>query len=40
MKKKMTTSEFEEWSHYALELRDKAERGEIEYEKYVACIRI
>ena len=35
MKKKMTTSEFEKWSRFAAELRDKAERGEIGLEEYV-----
>ena len=39
MKKKMTTSEFEKWSRFAAELRDKAERGEIGVEEYVREVR-
>ena len=39
MKKKMTVSEFEEWSRFASEIRDKALAGEIEYDKYYADIR-
>ena len=39
MKKKMTQAEFAEWADYALELRDKAENGEIEFEVYVEEIR-
>ena len=34
MKKKMTAAEFEAWSSYALELRDKALRKEISLETY------
>lgn len=34
MKKKMTLTEFEKWSAYALELRGKAERNEITFEDY------
>ena len=39
MKKKMTQAEFSEWADYALELRNKAENGEIEFEVYEAEIR-
>ena len=39
MKKKMTTSEFEKWSRFAAELRDKAERGEIGLEEYVRDVK-
>ena len=39
MKKKMTQSEFAEWADYALELRSKAENGEIVFEVYVVEIR-
>ena len=34
MKNKMTLTEFEKWSAYALELRGKAERNEIAFEDY------
>ena len=39
MKKKMTVSEFEEWSRFASELRDKALAEEITFEQYYADIR-
>ncbi len=39
MKKKMTVSEFEEWSRFASEIRDKALAGEVPYEQYYADIR-
>ncbi|MGN0005373.1 MAG: DUF6076 domain-containing protein, partial [Candidatus Gastranaerophilaceae bacterium] len=39
MKKKMTISEFEKWSRFASDLRDKAIAGEIEFEQYYADIR-
>ncbi len=39
LKKKMTTSQFEQWSRYAVELRDKAEAGVLPYEEYYALIR-
>lgn len=39
MKKKMTVSEFEQWSCFASELRDKALADEIAYEEYYAEIR-
>lgn len=39
MKKKMTVSEFEEWSRMASELRDKAIADEIPFEQYRAEIK-
>lgn len=39
MKKKMTVSEFEEWSRMASELRDKAIADEIPFEQYCADIK-
>ena len=39
MKKKMTTAEFEQWSRFASELRDKAEKEEITFEEYYEQIR-
>ena len=39
LKKKMTQAEFAEWADYALELRSKAENGEIEFEEYKVRIR-
>ena len=39
MKKKMTVSEFEEWSRFASEIRDKALAGEIPFEQYYTDIR-
>ncbi len=40
MKKKMTTAEFERWSRYAVELRDKAENGELELVEYERLLKI
>lgn len=34
MKKKMTVSEFEEWSRFASDIQDKALTGEISFEQY------
>ena len=39
MKKKMTVSEFEEWSRFASDIRDKALAEEIPFEQYYADIR-
>lgn len=39
MKKKMTVSEFEQWSRMASELRDKAIADEVPYEQYYEEIR-
>ena len=39
MKKKMTVAEFEEWSRFASEIRDKALAGEIAFEQYYVDIR-
>ena len=39
MKKKMTVAEFEEWSRFASEIRDKTLVGEIVFEEYYAEIR-
>ena len=39
MKKKMTVSEFDEWSRFASEIRDKELTGEIEFDKYYTDIR-
>ena len=39
MKKKMTISEFEEWSRFASKIRDKAIAGEISYDDYYTQIR-
>mgnify|MGYP000851660917 FL=1 len=39
MKKKMTVSEFEQWSRFASELRDKALEEEIGFEQYYDDIR-
>ena len=35
----MSQAEFAEWADYALDLRSKAENGEIEFEVYEAEIR-
>jgi hypothetical protein len=40
MKKKMTTAQFEQWSRYAVELRDKAENDEIEIDDYLREIKV
>ena len=39
MKKKMTVSEFEQWSRFASELRDKALVEEIDFDQYYTDIR-
>lgn len=39
MKKKMTVAEFEEWSRFASEIRDKALAGEVPFEQYYSEIR-
>jgi len=39
MKKKMTVSEFEKWSTYAVGLREKASNGELQYDEYYKLIR-
>lgn len=40
MKKKMTTAQFEQWSRYAVELRDKAETGTLEQAEYERLLKI
>lgn len=39
MKKKMTVPEFEKWSAFAVELREKAVNGELQYDEYYKLIR-
>jgi len=39
MKKKMTIAEFEEWSRFASEIRDKTIAGEIPFDEYYTEIR-
>ena len=39
MKKKMTVAEFEGWSRFASEIRDKALAGEIAFDQYYTDIR-
>lgn len=39
MKKKMTVAEFEEWSRFASDFRDKALVGEIPFDLYYTDIR-
>ncbi len=39
MKKKMTISEFEEWSRFAVKIRDNAISGKISYDEYYTSIR-
>ena len=39
LKKKMTTAHFEQWSRYAVELREQAVRKEISFEEYVQTIK-
>lgn len=39
MKKKMTVAEFEKWSRFASDIRDKALAGEIAFEQYYVDIR-
>ena len=38
--KKMTTAQFRQWSRYAVELRQKAENGEMELADYQRQLRI
>jgi hypothetical protein len=40
MKKKMTTAQFEQWSRYAVELRDKAENGELAIDEYQRLLKV
>lgn len=40
MKKKMTTTQFEQWSRYAVELREKAESGELEQSEYERVLKV
>ncbi|MCL2083012.1 MAG: DUF6076 domain-containing protein [Oscillospiraceae bacterium] len=40
MEKKMTVPEFEKWSAYAIELRDKAVNGELEFEEFERLVKI
>ena len=40
LKKKMTTAQFEQWSRYAVELRQKAETGEMELVDYQRELRV
>ena len=40
LKKKMTTVQFEQWSRYAVELRQKAETGEMELVDYQRELRV
>jgi len=40
MKKKMTVSEFEQWSAYAIELREKAIKNEMKFEEYQGLIKV
>jgi hypothetical protein len=35
----MTTTQFEQWSRYAVELREQAVRKEISFEEYVQTIK-
>lgn len=40
MKKKMTTAEFEQWSQYAVELREDAIAGKMEQTEYERVLKI
>jgi hypothetical protein len=40
MKKKMTTAQFEQWSRYAVELREQAESGTLEQAEYERLLKI
>ena len=40
LKKKMTTAQFEQWSRYAVELRQRAEAGEMELVDYQRELRV
>lgn len=39
LKREMTVAEFEKWSRFASEIRDKALAGEIAFEQYYVDIR-
>ena len=40
MKKQMTTAQFEQWSRYAVELREQAERDELPQVEYERLLKI
>jgi len=40
MKKKMTIAEFEQWSWYAVELRDQAEKSTLDLAEYERLLKI
>lgn len=40
LKKKMTTAQFEQWSRYAVELREQAENGTLEQTEYERLLKI
>jgi hypothetical protein len=40
MKKRMTNADFEKWGRYAIDLRDKAEAGELTIGEYERLIRV
>lgn len=40
LKKKMTTAQFEQWSRYAVELRERAEDGTLEQAEYERLLKI
>lgn len=40
MKKKMTTAQFEQWSRYAVELREQVSAGQIEQAEYERILKI
>ena len=40
MKKKMTVAEFEQWSRYAIELREQTERGALLQAEYERLLKI
>lgn len=40
LKKKMTTAQFEQWSRYAVELREQAENGMLEQAEYERLLKI
>lgn len=40
LKRKMTTAQFEQWSRYTVELRQKAENSEMELADYQKLLRI
>lgn len=39
MKKKMTVSELEQWSRYAVQMREKASKGELEFGDYLSNVK-